>query len=218
MEPIAPAPRIANSNLGMRAATPICRTTREYYVVTAIHRSDLGVRVVRTLHLPSLGRERPYPDPTGQHGGCHAVPKDIPLDTSRQRGALIHAPIDADDEPQRGNEQSTACARTAQAMQKACLFDVGATLPQVLQRGLELVRVGGNGPRARLICGFIVCDPQLCQTFLGGLPPIITVNIRDDPSGQWLENSLQFSVTEAARAQAGSTAVVAKLWPRLEAS
>jgi len=89
--------------------------------------------------------------------------------------------------------------------------NVGETLPEVLERGLELVKIGGGGPPARLICGFIACDPHLCQAFLGGLPPLIRVNIRDDPSGQWLENSLQFSVTEAARRQAGSGAVVAKL-------
>ena len=89
--------------------------------------------------------------------------------------------------------------------------NVGETQPQVLQNGLELVRIGGGGARSRLICGFIACDPQLCQTFLGGLPPLLKVNIRDDGSGQWLENSLQFSVTEAARHQAGSGAVVTKL-------
>jgi len=95
--------------------------------------------------------------------------------------------------------------------QDATPIDVGSTLPDVLEHGLELVRLGGDGPRARLICGFIACDPQLCQAFLGGLPPVLSVNIRNDPSGQWLENSLQFSVTEGARRQAGSGAVVAKL-------
>jgi len=90
-------------------------------------------------------------------------------------------------------------------------INVGETLPQVLERGLELVRIGGSGPRARLICGFIACDPHLCQTFLGGLPRLLKVNIRDDPSGQWLENSLQFSVSQAAQRQDGSGAVVAKL-------
>jgi len=88
--------------------------------------------------------------------------------------------------------------------QDATPIDVGSTLPDVLEHGLELVRLGGDGPRARLICGFIACDPQLCQAFLGGLPPVLSVNIRNDPSGQWLENSLQFSVTEGARRQAGS--------------
>jgi AraC-like DNA-binding protein len=89
--------------------------------------------------------------------------------------------------------------------------NVGDTLPDVLERGLELVRIGGGGAMSRLICGFIACDPKLCHTFLGGLPPLIKVNIRDDPSGRWLENSLQFSVSQAAQRQAGSDAVVAKL-------
>jgi AraC-like DNA-binding protein len=95
--------------------------------------------------------------------------------------------------------------------QEVTPINVGETLPEVLQNKLELVRIGGDGPMSRLICGFIACDPQLSQTFLGGLPPLLKVNIRDDPSGQWLENSLEFSVTEAARRQAGSGAVVAKL-------
>jgi len=90
-------------------------------------------------------------------------------------------------------------------------INIGETLPKVLENGLELVQIGGGGPMSRLICGFIACDPQLSQSFLGGLPDLKKKNIRNDPSGQWLENSLRFSVTEAARRQAGSGAVVAKL-------
>ncbi len=90
-------------------------------------------------------------------------------------------------------------------------INIGETLPHVLENGLELVQIGGGGAMSRLICGFIACDPQLSQAFLGGLPDLLKVNIRNDPSGQWLENSLRFSVTEAARRQAGSGAVVAKL-------
>jgi AraC-like DNA-binding protein len=78
-------------------------------------------------------------------------------------------------------------------------------------RGLAMVRTGGGGSASRFICGFLACDPQLGQTFLGGLPPLIKVNIRDDPSGQWLENSLRFSVNEAAAARAGADAMLAKL-------
>jgi AraC-like DNA-binding protein len=89
--------------------------------------------------------------------------------------------------------------------------DVGATLPDVLARGLGLQHVGGGGASARFICGFLACDPQLSQAFLGGLPRLIKVNIRDDPSGAWLENSLKFSVVEAANHEAGASAMVAKL-------
>ncbi len=64
---------------------------------------------------------------------------------------------------------------------------------------------------SRFICGYLVCDPQLSEAFLGGLPPLIQVNIRDDPSGQWLENSLKFSVTQAANREAGADAMLTKL-------
>ena len=90
-------------------------------------------------------------------------------------------------------------------------IEAGAALPGVLERGLELLRVGGGGPPSRFICGFLACDPHLSQAFLGGLPPLIKVNVRDDPSGQWLENSLKFSVTEAANHQAGASGVLTKL-------
>jgi AraC-like DNA-binding protein len=90
-------------------------------------------------------------------------------------------------------------------------IDAGAALPGVLERGLELLRFGGGGARSRFICGFLACDQQLSQPFLCGLPPLIKVHIRDDPSGQWLENSLKFSVIQAANREAGASAMLTKL-------
>jgi AraC-like DNA-binding protein len=75
----------------------------------------------------------------------------------------------------------------------------------------DAAHLGGDGASSRFICGFLACDPQLSQGFLGGLPPLIKVNIRNDSSGQWLENSLKFSVTEAANREAGAGAMLAKL-------
>ena len=90
-------------------------------------------------------------------------------------------------------------------------IDTGAALPGLLERGLELRRFGGGGASSRFICGFLACDPHLSQAFLGGLPPLVKVSIRDDPSGQWLENSLKFSVSEAANREAGAGAMLTKL-------
>ena len=90
-------------------------------------------------------------------------------------------------------------------------LDAGDALPGVLRRGLELLHHGGGGAPSRFICGFMACDPQLSQSFLGGLPPLIKVNIRDDPSGLWLENSLKFSVGQATNRDAGAGAMLAKL-------
>jgi AraC-like DNA-binding protein len=89
-----------------------------------------------------------------------------------------------------------------------CAEDV---LPDVMKKKLELLRVGGAGGRSRFICGFLICDPQLSEGFLGGLPPFIRTSIRDDESGQWLENTLKFSVAQAANREAGANAMVAKL-------
>jgi AraC-like DNA-binding protein len=89
--------------------------------------------------------------------------------------------------------------------------DIVSALPGVLERGLELMHLGGGGAPSRFICGYLACDPELSQAFLGGLPPLIKVNIRDDPSGQWLENSLRYSVTQAANREAGADAMLTKL-------
>jgi AraC-like DNA-binding protein len=89
--------------------------------------------------------------------------------------------------------------------------DVASALPGILARGLELMAIGGGGEAAKFICGYLACDPQLSQAFLGGLPPLIRLNIRDDASGQWLENSLKFSVTQAANRDAGAGEMLTRL-------
>jgi AraC-like DNA-binding protein len=89
--------------------------------------------------------------------------------------------------------------------------DARAVLPSILEAGLEPIHHGGGGAPCHFICGFIVCDPQLSQAIFGGLPPIIKVSIRGDESGQWLENSLKFSVAHAANSEAGADATLTKL-------
>jgi AraC-like DNA-binding protein len=89
--------------------------------------------------------------------------------------------------------------------------DVADVLPAILKNGLELIRVGGGGGCSRFICGFLVCDPQLSESFLGGLPSFIRTSIRTDESGQWLENTLRFSVAQAGSRDPGAGAMIAKL-------
>jgi hypothetical protein len=57
----------------------------------------------------------------------------------------------------------------------------------------------------------MACEPQLSRVFLGGLPPILKINIRNDASGQWLEHSIRFSVGQGDAARPGGEAVLAKL-------
>lgn len=77
--------------------------------------------------------------------------------------------------------------------------------------GLSLVRFGGGGEVTRFVCGYLACDPQLSEVFLAGLPPLMKVHLVKEPSDQWLENSIRFSVSETNGSNAGSELVHARL-------
>ena len=82
-------------------------------------------------------------------------------------------------------------------------------LQHIFSCGLKLSRFGGGGELCHFVCGFMVCEPRLSEVFLAGLPPVFKVNIRDDPQGEWLERSIQYSISTSE--QAGGEAVLAKL-------
>ena len=84
-------------------------------------------------------------------------------------------------------------------------------LQRILSQGLKLSRFGGGGEVTKFICGYMACEPQLSRVFLGGLPPVLKINIRNDDSGQWLENSIRYSVGNADASRPGGEAVIAKL-------
>jgi AraC-like DNA-binding protein len=90
-------------------------------------------------------------------------------------------------------------------------IDYEAMLQDVLANGLKPTHMGGGGEITKFVCGYLACDPHLSKTFLGGLPPVFKVSIGSDSSGQWLENSILYSVGQAVASQAGSEIVVAKL-------
>jgi AraC-like DNA-binding protein len=90
-------------------------------------------------------------------------------------------------------------------------LDSAQALEQALSGGLTVSRHGGGGEITKLICGYMACEPQLSRVFLGGLPPILKINIRNDASGQWLEHSIRYSVGQADAAGPGGEAVLAKL-------
>ncbi len=93
----------------------------------------------------------------------------------------------------------------------ASIIDNGEHLKEVFSQGMVLARGGGGGASSLFVCGYMECDRELCRNFLGGLPPVFKVNIRNDHAGQWLENSIKFSAGEAGANRAGSEAVLARL-------
>ena len=89
--------------------------------------------------------------------------------------------------------------------------DAMKAFAKTLTHELKLARLGGGGEITRFVCGFMACDPRLSEVFLAGLPPMLKVHVANEPSGQWLEHSIRFSVGEANGSNAGSGLVVAKL-------
>jgi AraC-like DNA-binding protein len=80
-----------------------------------------------------------------------------------------------------------------------------------LSCGGKAARYGGGGEPTRFVCGYMACDATLGEVVLAGLPAMFVVNVGDDPAGQWLANSIQFSVGERARPGPGGDVVLAKL-------
>ena len=85
------------------------------------------------------------------------------------------------------------------------------TFAKNLADGLKVVRFGGGGEITRFVCGYMACDPRLCDVLLAGLPRILRVPVASGPSGQWIENSIRFSVGASNGTDAGSSLVVGKL-------
>src|SRR5947209_1931236 len=86
-----------------------------------------------------------------------------------------------------------------------------AIISKIKSRELSPMQAGGGGDAARYVCGYMACDPFLSRPILGGLPSVFKVNIRTDPSGRWLENSILHLAEEAASGRVGSDAMLAKL-------
>src|SRR5215472_2600389 len=90
-------------------------------------------------------------------------------------------------------------------------MDSFRTFAKNVAQGLKLVRFGGGGELTRFVCGYLSCEQRLSEVFLAGLPRILRVHAAKEPSGQWLEQSIRFSVDKANGSHAGSGLVLSKL-------
>lgn len=89
--------------------------------------------------------------------------------------------------------------------------DARTAFARNLSEGLKLARHGAGGEITRLVCGYLVCEAKLSDIFLSGLPNMLKVHISDDASGQWLRDSIRYSVGDGGTSDAGRSLVIAKL-------
>ncbi|MGK2741787.1 AraC family transcriptional regulator [Tepidicaulis sp. LMO-SS28] len=69
---------------------------------------------------------------------------------------------------------------------------------------------GGTGPRTHMVCGFLA-GVSPASPLLGMLPEIMTLNVEESASGDWIESSIRFAVAELAAGKEGSSDMLARL-------
>lgn len=74
-----------------------------------------------------------------------------------------------------------------------------------------LMNYGGDGPRAKLVCGFLACDARPFNPLLENLPPVIKTGDPRDVDSGWLGQFIRFAMMESADKRAGGESVLAKL-------
>ena len=93
----------------------------------------------------------------------------------------------------------------------SALIDSEASLGQYLAGTLHTMRLGGGGERTTFVCGYFGCERHADRLFLSGLPQVITINIRGDAAGAWIESSIRYLVSEAEVARPGQGVLLSKM-------
>src|SRR5690606_4447949 len=92
-----------------------------------------------------------------------------------------------------------------------CSMESDEVARKVSARDLSPLRLGGDGPLSRFVCGYMACDSLVYRSLLESLPQLLRINIRQDESGKWLESAVLHLLEEAASGAPGSQALLAKL-------
>jgi len=90
-------------------------------------------------------------------------------------------------------------------------IDSGPSLGRYLAGDLTTMRLGGGGELTQFVCGYFGCERHAARLFLAGLPRLITINVRGDGPGAWLESSIRHLLSESASNTPGHTVLLSKM-------
>jgi AraC-like DNA-binding protein len=76
--------------------------------------------------------------------------------------------------------------------------------------GIPQVTYGGGGEETHIVCGYLAGDAQQSPV-IASLPPLITLNVKETPGGEWIEQSFAFAARELAGGSVGGATVISKL-------
>lgn len=130
-------------------------------------------------------------------GRCQARLKSAPDSVSLQAGDLLLFP--RGESHLMGSDLKLAPVPAAQ-------------LVQPMPDGqLDQIRFGGGGEVTRFYCGYLACDPRLCQPLLGSLPRLLRIPVGHGPASSWLVSTLELGARESVAGRPGAETMVARL-------
>jgi len=83
-------------------------------------------------------------------------------------------------------------------------------LPKLLADPMRVMRLGGNGPVTKFICGYFGFDREAGRLFLTGLPKLVKIGMRGDARLSWLETTIGYAIKEVQNHRPGSLALLSK--------
>ena len=90
-------------------------------------------------------------------------------------------------------------------------IDDTAGLADILRGNVRMLRFGEGGEITRFICGFFGCERSADRLFLAGLPRLIRINIRENPTSAWLETAIRHLVSEAESDRPGRSILLSRM-------
>jgi AraC-like DNA-binding protein len=76
--------------------------------------------------------------------------------------------------------------------------------------GIPQVCYGGGGDETHLVCGYLASDAHQ-SPIIASLPPLVTLDVKATPGGDWIAQSFAFAARELADGRVGGGTVIAKL-------
>jgi AraC-like DNA-binding protein len=76
--------------------------------------------------------------------------------------------------------------------------------------GLNRITHGGGGAPAHLVCGFLASEEGF-NPLIASLPRVLTLDVRQSMSRDWIEASVRFAATELAEGRLATSSVMSRL-------
>ena len=86
----------------------------------------------------------------------------------------------------------------------------GTLIQSSPEGGLAQIRYGGGGEATHFVCGYLGSEGG-CNPLIASLPRVLTLDVRQGMSREWIEASVRFAASELAQGRLASSSVLSRL-------